>query len=174
MRRNLKATDLIVCALLAERRNVTKTVASNRRVHDESDFATHLVGVMGEYVVAGFLGARVDDSVSLTGDDKITDLRVHGRTVQVKTRKVLHGETWLYFNRREDFKADIAVLAATENLTTVHVIGWITREEFLEKAEEVDWGYGPRHGVRQSALLPFADLVRGEERVHGSVSSVEG
>jgi hypothetical protein len=61
--------------MLAERRNCTKLVHTNRKYdNNRDDFCVSYNGILGEAAVAKLIGAKIDRSVSLSGDDKISDL----------------------------------------------------------------------------------------------------
>ena len=127
--------------LAAERRNCGKQVNGvvNRKFDTKySDFSINLHGLMGEYAVSKMLGVKIDTSVSLSGDDKISDLTLNGKTVQVKTRMGVFTNSYLFFRNIELFKADVAVLASICNATEVNILGWITREKFRQAARIVN------------------------------------
>lgn len=152
----LGAHEVQYCALLAERRNVVKEVCGIRGGGQGSitdTYEMHLIGMLGEFAVAKFFGIGVDSSVSLSGDDKITDLRVSGLNVQIKTRLPQKPPMYLFFNDKSLFKADRAVCACLKGPATVQLIGWIDRERFLLEAQELNFGYGKRFGVPQQTLL---------------------
>ena len=76
----LGAHEVQYCALLAERRNVVKEVCGvkTQKYCHTTDYETNLIGVMGEFAVAKHFGIKMDTAVSLTGDDKVTDLHIDG------------------------------------------------------------------------------------------------
>ena len=109
----LGAHEVQYCALLAERRNVVKEVCGvkTQKYCHTTDYETNLIGVMGEFAVAKHFGIKMDTAVSLTGDDKVTDLHIDGLRVQVKTRLAQRPPIYLYFNSHSLFRADRAVCA---------------------------------------------------------------
>ena len=149
------------CALLAERRNVVKEVCNVKSNIEfgkpATDFEIHLTGVMGEFAVARHFGVKIDSSVSLSGDDKISDLIIDGVRVQVKTRLPQKPPLYLYFNHLSLFKADRAVCACLTGAATVQIVGWIDRDRFAKAAKELNFGYGKRVGVPQQELLEMRD-----------------
>lgn len=153
---DFSAFDVVYCALVAERRNVVKepTGTVNLRKCNRTDFEVHMLGAMGELAAARWLGVSVDTSVAPSGDDKITDLVVGTTRVQVKARTVQEKPVYLFFNRREQFQADVAVLALVLGPARVQIAGWIRRQEFLEQAVSMDFGYGPRVVVPEGKLNP--------------------
>jgi hypothetical protein len=150
----LGAHEVQYCALLAERRNVVKDPhgVRNQRHHGRSDFETHLIGVLGEYAAAKHFGVKVDAAVSLSGDDKVSDLIIDGMRVQVKTRLPQRPPLYLYFNALALFRADRAVCACVTSPATVELVGWMGKDEFTKQAEPVDFGYGVRYAVPEDAL----------------------
>jgi hypothetical protein len=160
--RNLSCFDVQACALIAERRNVVKNVhgVKNKRYGQQTDFATHLNGVYGEYVVCDMFGKRPDTSVSLSGDDKVSDIVIDGVRIQIKSRLRTHTNgLYLFFDTLDLFRADIAVLTTLRDAATVAIEGWILREDFIEKHEVVNFGYGDRVAVEKSFLNPASTLV---------------
>ena len=157
---DLDAFDVVFCALVAERRNVVKAPHGtvNLRKCSRSDFEVHLLGVMGELAVARWLGVEVDTSVSASGDDKVSDLVHNGVRIQVKTRTVQEKPIYLFFNQREQFRADVAVLALVLGPARVQVAGWIRRQDFLDQATAADFGYGPRVVVTMDKLNPSSEM----------------
>ena len=160
----LGASEIQYCTLLAERRNVVKEVCGIRsqRVYrgaydSATNFEIHLIGLIGEFAVSKHFNIKVDASVSLSGDDKITDLTVDGVRVQVKTRLPQKPPLYLYFNDLSLFRADRAVCTCLTGPATVHILGWIDRERFAAKARELNFGYGKRVGVPQQELLEMKD-----------------
>jgi hypothetical protein len=152
---SLGAHEVQYCALLAERRNIVKEVCGIRGGGQGSIAGTyemHLIGMLGEYAVAKHFGVSVDSNVSLSGDDKITDLMIDGHRVQVKTRLPQKPPLYLFFNDKSLFKADRSVCACLRGPATVQILGWIDRARFLLEAQELNFGYGKRYGVPHQTL----------------------
>ena len=156
---SLGAHEVQYCALLAERRNVVKEVhgVRNQRHHGRTDFETHLIGVMGEYAAGKHFGIKVDSSVSLSGDDKVSDLRIGTCAVQIKTRLPQRPPLYLYFNDLSLFKADRAICACVTGPATVQLVGWMDRGRFSVLAKQLNFGYGRRVGVPQDSLSEMGD-----------------
>ena len=148
------AFEMQYLCMVAERRNCGKQPngVKNRKFDSQNDFSTNLHGVMGEFAVAKYLGLKLDHSVGLSGDDKISDMRRGDQTIQVKTNMWRWNACYLYFNSLDLFRADIAVLAKIKSATEVELAGWITRDEFREKAERKNFGYGERFCVEAQEL----------------------
>jgi aromatic ring-opening dioxygenase LigB subunit len=139
--------------MVAHSRNVVKEVhkvRNQRYDKNQSDFSMHLHGIMGEYAVAKFLNIKIDKNIALAGDDKISDLIKNKKRIQVKT--TLRDNKVLFFNSKLLFRADLAVLTSIRSATDVGLEGWISREEFLNKATTFDFGYGERWGIVSQKL----------------------
>lgn len=139
--------------MVAHSRNVVKEVhkVKNQRYDkNQSDFSMHLHGIMGEYAVAKLLNIKIDKNISLSGDDKISDLIKNKKRIQVKT--TLRDNKVLFFNSKVLFRADLAILASIRSATDVFLEGWISREEFLNKATTFNFGYGERWGISSEKL----------------------
>jgi hypothetical protein len=114
-------------------------------------------GLIGEWCVCAMLNARLDDSISLSGDCG-WDTEVHGIKIDVKYNTYQNG--WLYFMSPHDFKADKAVLVVpTDFKDTYRIAGSIDKQTFLDTHETTDWGYGKRYGLPQYRLNPITDLL---------------
>jgi len=139
--------------MVAHSRNIVKEVykVKNQRYDkNQSDFSMHLHGIMGEYAVAKLLNIKIDKNISLSGDDKISDLIKNKKRIQVKT--TLRDNKILFFNSKVLFRADLAVLTSIKSATDVVLEGWISREEYLNKAQTYDFGYGERWGIPADKL----------------------
>lgn len=141
----LNAFELQFLVLAAERRNCGKQPngVSNRKVDTKhSDFSINLHGLMGEFAVAKMLGIKVDTAVSLSGDDKVSDLTFNSKAIQVKTGICSNKNPRLYFRGHQLFQADVAVLATVSCATEVTVHGWITKSQFMERNKPWETSYG--------------------------------
>ena len=139
--------------MVAHSRNIVKEVhkvRNQRYDNNQSDFSMHLHGLMGEYAVAKLLNTKIDKNISLSGDDKISDLVKNNKKIQVKTTLMLN--KILYFNSKSLFRADLAVLTSIRSATDVILEGWITKEDFLNKAQTYDFGKGQRWGIPAGKL----------------------
>ena len=154
------AFELQYLCMVAERRNCGKQPngVRNRRCDGQNDFSLNLHGVMGEYAVAKYLGAEIDTSISLKGDDKIADLRCSGKSIQVKVNMGRWSTKYLYFNSIDLFRADAAVLVIIRSATEVELAGWIAKSEFSGMASERNFGHGKRFCVESTKLRPIKTL----------------
>jgi len=135
--------DLLSIMGVAHSRNIIKVAhgVKSKRVDDnQTDFENHINGVMGEAGVARFLKLKLDKKLSLSGDDKIKDFMKDNKTIQVKTCLVKGDYKNLFFPNKEDFRADLSILLSIKSLTSVLIEGWITREDFLNKAKQTILG----------------------------------
>ena len=156
----LNAFELPYLCMVAERRNCIKAPYNvpNKKCDHQSDFSVNLHGVMGEYAAAKYLELQIDHSLALEGDDKVSDLRVKDKTIQVKTSMGRRDHPHLFFNQIELFKADYALLAVVKSATEITLAGWITKDEFVEKCFKQNFGYGDRICVRYQDLKPMEEL----------------
>lgn len=118
-----------------------------------------MLGVMGEYAVAKYLGLPFDTSINLEGDGGETDLMLGKHNIQVKSTKYKTGR--LVFNNLKEIIADLFVLCyCSEPEMLVQILGYIKKEEIKNVSELKDLGYGLRIVIEQRHLLPIADLTQ--------------
>jgi hypothetical protein len=116
-----------------------------------------MLGVMGEYAVAKYLGLPFDTSINLDGDGGETDLMLGSYNIQVKSTKYKTGR--LVFNNLKEIIADLFVLCyCSEPEMSVEILGYIKKEAIKNVSELKDLGYGLRIVIEQRHLLPIADL----------------
>jgi hypothetical protein len=144
-------------------------VREKKRQHDvvdkkfdrnNSSYSVNLMGRLGEVVVAKTLRIQTDDSVTAGGDvgyDLVSNL---GNKIAVKTSTL----DSLIFNKIEDFSADIAVLVKfvgdkqlPHDGGQFFIVGWISRQDFIEYHYVHDYGYGPRLVVDSFVLNRMED-----------------
>lgn len=142
-------------------------VREKKRQHDvvdkkfdrnNSSYSVNLMGRLGEVVVAKTLRIKTDDSVTAGGDvghDLVSNL---GNTIAVKTSTL----DTLIFNKIEDFSASFAILVKfvgdkqiPQDGGKFYVIGWISRQEFIDKHYMRDYGYGARLVMDGDQLYPI-------------------
>jgi hypothetical protein len=80
------------------------SVARWGNTQEQSD----MLGVMGEYGVAKYLGLPFDTSINLDGDGGETDLYLGKLNLQVKSTKYKTGR--LVFNNKKEMAADLFIL----------------------------------------------------------------
>ena len=154
--------DSFLRAIRRQREKVRHLIRSKKVSRRKSDLELHYDGICAERTVAEYLGIPYDPEILLGGDDYDLVLP-DGRTVEVKFRDHPKGDFALMSDRLEDFKADIGVLVCAVypeigDNAILHCVGWITREEFAERCERVNYGYGDRLAVKQCDLHPMDTL----------------
>ena len=123
----------------------------------QSDFEMIHVGVLGEIAIARRCGVDIDRELYLYTDGGV-DLVVNGCKVQVK-KNMNRGTPHLYFNRLEEFVADVAVLLVKDPPRTVYIAGSIGRARFERESHVRDFGYGPRVVMPWYQLDDFDSLI---------------
>jgi hypothetical protein len=159
-------------------RNACKRPEMSRRMSDVfSDSEVDVLGMMGEYAVAEYLGASVDESIHMHGDNG-TDLTFRGHTVSVKYNHRWRG--FLMVEERQgddihsglvnDLKTDLIVLSHGKCMPpktcvcrdaggiVVVLAGWLTRDEFISTASHRDLGLGGRYIVTCDKLRPMHEI----------------
>jgi hypothetical protein len=146
-------------------------VREKKRHHDvvdkkfdrnNSSYSVNLMGRLGEVVVAKTLQIPTDDSVTAGGDVGF-DLVSHlGNTIAVKTSTL----DSLIFNKIEDFSASIALLVKfvgdkqlPHDGGKFFIIGWISRQDFIDNHYLHDYGYGMRLVIDGDKLNPIEEYL---------------
>jgi hypothetical protein len=132
-----------------------KNVATKKFDPSQSDFKIAYEGLTAEYAVAKFFGEPFDMRILLGGDGGVQDLYVGDLRVQVKYSK----RGLLYFNSLPDFAADVAILVSCPQPGWCELEGVISRAKFLKSYEQMDFGFGPRVGVKKASLSPARSLL---------------
>lgn len=158
---HLDPFDLLIIAMTAARRSAIKDALrtqSNKFNSDRTEFETHYVGFIGEFVVAKALGVDADRSVMI-GSDNGVDLMFRNASIQVKTTTYVGKEPEIKFNDLSDFKTDIA--AGVQILSPVRcvIMGWISRDDFVFNHKVKNYGYGDRAVVGQKNISPIETLI---------------
>ena len=142
---------------------VKNNQVSNKRISNQSDFAIHYIGMLGEIAVSRAIGAAINAEITIGGDGG-NDMSVQGQTIQVKTSS--HANTpkprYLIFNNLKDFSTDWAVSCSVQSPTVICIHGFVGREKFRLLAVEHDFGYGTRLCLDEQHLAPiemFQDAV---------------
>jgi hypothetical protein len=117
-----------------------------------------MLGVMGEYGVAKYLGLPFDTSINLDGDGGETDLYLGKLNLQVKSTKYKTGR--LVFNNKKEMAADLFILCyCSEPEMYIQILGYIKKDSIDSVSEVKDLGHGLRIVVEQRHLLPISDLL---------------
>lgn len=133
--------------------NRASGIGNQRRDGNRDDDALDSLGVMAERVVAKVFDI---DHQHLMGVDDGADLWLDDLSIDVKS--TFHESGRLLFKSRESFKADAAVLVCQLTQDTYKVVGYASRQTFLDKAREIDLGHGPSWAMEQSELSPLGQL----------------
>ena len=176
----LSHAEMLRCWTTASERFSIKDPATNHQVSPRSGREIHFDGLRLEVGLCGYIGRPdlVDFNNHLHGDGGVTDFTVNGCRIQAKAS--LYEPPYLRFDKegKHVFAADIAVLGFVPLLLNnwqeatkeqrrawfeannyVDLVGWITRDEFFQRAEIMDFGYGERLVVKPP-LQPMTTLLR--------------
>jgi len=130
-------------------------VANQRRDKSRTDHDIDLLGVKGELAVARIF--QIDHDIHKGGIDMNIDMWDNDVSFDVKATFTQAGH--LLFKQKQYFKADVAILVTPNDIPdSVMVAGWIGRKEFLEKAQDVDFGSGPSVAMGYNDLRPIPEL----------------
>ncbi len=142
-------------------------IASTSRKKDRawSDLAVHYLGLKGEYVVKTAHGIPFDDEAYGAHGDSGIDVRISGLDCAIKARHLRTGDHVVEFPKdlehvshvlfvRGECRKDLCLCRScdVEWAETWTFCGWLTVEEFWQRATKDDWGYGPRWWVHQGQI----------------------
>jgi hypothetical protein len=117
----------------------------------------HVLGLAGEFAVAELFGGALDARTRLGGDDGAPDIELpNGETINVKTRREA-GYSFLLTPGHTQLGADYGVLCWTLKQTPAHplaveIVGIISDADFDQACERMEFGHGPRIGVRPQVM----------------------
>lgn len=179
MKITLTPDEIEYCKTQAKKRNNPKLArVKNRRVDaSRGDWQINFQGIKAEFAVCKAFDVDYDDVISLAGDGGIKDTVIGDKTAQIKYNNYPRN-AYLYFNHKEItsdgrctcckwkirksevFLADLAILVLPCNNddSSLEIVGWISREEFLNECETLNFGYGDRFGVKAQNLREIASL----------------
>ena len=107
-----------------------------------------LLGVLGEYAVALCFNLEKPDCC---GYDDGVDLWFEDKSIEVKTTYHDHGH--LIFKSKDKFIADFAILVAeTDCKMKLKIIGVTSRQKFLDRCVDKDFGNGTVSAMSQTDL----------------------
>jgi hypothetical protein len=158
--------DLPVIHVFALKRQAFKAalgVKSRRIDNSITDFGSHYIGAMGEYVVARELGISIDKAIYLGGDNGVDLHNYHGYTLQVKTIHYGGPNPHIVFPKVSDFKADACIAVQIQTPVTLAILGCISRQRFQDMFKPCNLGYGDNVAVmpdQLSALSVFLEIAR--------------
>lgn len=152
---------------LANQRNDIKFdngVHNKRYTTRLGDFEIHYQGIQCEYAVAkwfqenGWEDTKIDENISASGDDKISDINLGSITIQVKSReRRIDGD--LFFNSPDLFKADIAILTIYMGEGNIIIVGWSDKTNFMKNHNIKNFGYGTRYCLEQPYIRQMNEFL---------------
>lgn len=158
----LSEEQLDLCKRYAEQRSQPKRQNNvrNRRIGKQSDFAIDYLGLRGELAFSDVFGLPVHQITTnlLQGDGGHKDFDILGLTVSVKTRPA-NRRYFLVPQYLYPPKADLMVMLEEITEPTILLKGWCTRQDFIDRHEELDLGYGPTRAIQDHMLRPMNDLL---------------
>ena len=167
MKYNLTKEDFEWVSKVAENRQANKEkfrVRSQKFTERYSDLDTHVLGLIGEFVVAKWLDVETSpmERLMLGGDGGI-DFNKLGVSIQVKTRRGHNRDLLVSTN---DLKSDCYILVTVVGKSTI-IHGFCTRSHLMDSSTEiVDFGYGERFIVKQRDLLSTDTFESAVEIMH--------
>ena len=125
----------------------------------ENALSCHIRGISAEKVVSKVTGFDLNREISEKGDKGLaihSDLILpNNKTVEIKMRE--RGKEFILpsFNP-EKFIQDYGILVfATKDPMTFEIVGYITRETFLQNYKRKDFGKGIRSYITREFFLPI-------------------
>lgn len=157
---DLSDTEKQECNNIAKERNDNKIkyhITTHKIAKRKTDEEIELEGVIGEYVVAKYLGISIDKALYRGGDDG-KDLKYNDLLLQVKYNNRAGGT--LYCAADKPFKeiVNILILVVPYDIDVYRIAGWIRRRDFMEKCHKDNWGYNDVLYVYQYQLRPANEL----------------
>jgi hypothetical protein len=112
---------------------------SSRFTSRKDDLSIHFDGIKGEYAVTKLFLLPFDPKPLPGGDKGAPDLILpDGTSVSVKFREKPEYDYALSTDNPDEFNSDVGILTARAHPELMNddvmVVGWITRDEFLERA----------------------------------------
>ena len=161
IRINFDSTDILECKRKGEDTvNICRSQGAKPRLKEGTEKMKreqgNEMGFRGELAFAKLYKLEPTE-VTVDADDGIDYVLSDGKTVDVKLSTYVNGD--LIFDNFEKFKSDIAVLAYGKHSDSyVDIAGWITKEEFINKCFDRNYGHGNRKALRSSELRPMEEL----------------
>ena len=130
-------------------------IVNTKRIDQKrDDYAITREGMAGEWAVAKVLGVPVNLEL-YAGGDPGWDFEVSGIKIDVKTSRA----QYLLFNTIKSFKADFAIFAKYLNDYQIDLVGMISRQEFTQKCEIRDFGYGENFVMHPDNLTDVREIL---------------
>jgi hypothetical protein len=118
---------------------------------------TTFTGFLGEVVFADYF--KLSRPIFFSEFDKGYDFLINGRKFDVKTRD-FHGPGLDLILYKSDVLKDIDGYILQELESDFIILhGFLPKKDFLEKAKENDFGYGPRYAVNKKHFRPISELI---------------
>jgi hypothetical protein len=158
IRVKLSASEIAICNYVGKYRNHITSQHGTERKQDQSQDGLQMSinGVITEYAVSKFLNVHFDLNCDFRkfGADLIS---AKGATIDVKCATKEGGNLSAVF-WSTDKPCDVFVLTEIHPLH-VRIVGWISREDFLQDENIRDVGNGPFYSVPQSRLNHFHEHI---------------
>ena len=129
-------------------------VSTKRVDQKRDDYAITREGMAGEWAVGKVLGVPVNLDLH-PGGDPGWDFDYCGIKIDVKTSRA----KYLLFKTQNSFKADFAVFAKYLNDYQIELAGMVSRQEFMEKCEIRDFGYGENFVMHPDNLTDVREIL---------------
>lgn len=150
----LTPSELSFVLTLAAQRLACKPEHDRFKASRISEFGSHYLGVMGELVAAKVFGAKVDQSISASGDKHRQDLRTKdGRRLEIKTISFSGKDPMLKLNADEIIDGTEYVLAQIQWPDGLRLFPPVSVDVIRRVGETRDFGYGPRRVLTASQIL---------------------
>lgn len=166
------APDPLVCTINEWELPTVYTLALRRQLFKEArktqsqridpnitDFGSHYLGSLGEFVVGRELCLPLDKLIYLGGDCGIDYLvKYQGWTLQVKTTKCQKPDAHLVFPTLGHFKAQCAIFVQIMDPVTMWIRGVISQSRFRALAKPTDLSHGLHIAVQCDSLTSFTEF----------------
>lgn len=132
----------------------------DRQVGPQSSAQTDLDGIAGEIVVAKLLNVYPDLAVDHRPDHDLSVTLWNGLTVGVDVKTTRYKNGKLLAVPSKSLKVADAYALVVGEFPAYRVAGFALGEALVHESRLIDLGHGPTYGLPQSALLPWADILR--------------
>ena len=130
-------------------------IPNSKRVDQKrDDYQITREGMAGEWAVSKVLGVPVNVELYAAGDPG-WDFEYCGFKIDVKTSRA----QYLLFKTLSNFKADFAIFAKYVNDYQIDLAGIISRQDFVQKCELRDFGYGENYTMHPDDLMDIRDYL---------------
>lgn len=154
----LDDTMMATARKIASMRQQGKNFGQWANNHNSDD--THLIGVVGELMVAHALGLPMDYNYYSGGDGGI-DFVAPPLVIEVKAVSSAGYRFSTYTPRYGDIKFDIGVLCAVDLFGRSGLIkGWTTKTHFISQCKVEDLGNGKRLIIDNDRLMALPSLIK--------------